>query len=662
MSIYLSPAEDQQLIENGYSPLPVDGKAAVAPGWQSGEMTPARMRSLRQEHPAARNTGLRTGTLAAIDIDIPNPEVAEAVKALAIEVLGPTPLIRVGSKGFMLCYRNAEPIRKVTVLTDAAVKGEFADKVEVLGTGLQFVAFGVHPQTKEPFRWIGKDDFDDEATPLTIALPALPSVSGGSISDFCERCASLLGSLGYPNPRVRKADEQTKVEREANVAEDAPANIARATTHLKNCVERGDVAVIGALGNDTIYELACALIDRFYLSEDKTAELMLEHWYPHCTPNTLDDDLRSIVSHAASYIQNEPGARALPPVAEAFRDALDKHTSDEPQADSDTADGAAKHIVLLDENSDEDDAPHRADKYLDLEFPPLRELIPVWCERNINTFLEGPAATQKSRAALQDAIALSAGLPVLGKDGTEPVECLYMNYENSPEEMSRRIHSICRVLQLSNKDEPVSPKGVQIWELRKNPRPILVVKREGVLITRFGQRFLSTIATRRNAGKHTLVIFDGLMDAIIFLDNTRNDDAMAMALIRLIDSWCAEYDFTAYSIVHPSRSSERGGSVGSYATAWTTKPRAIQTFKRVLSPYANAGPKAKITEDTPLDDIFYQRRVQKRSNGPEGERILLEYWKGGLRPHFPKAKVKPAPAVTQEPAEFTEDDEIEVPF
>ena len=144
------------------------------------------------------------------------------------------------------------------------------------------------------------------------------------------------------------------------------------------------------------------------------------------------------------------------------------------------------------------------------------------------------------------------------------------------------------------------------------------------------------------------------MDAIIFQDNTRNDDTTAMALIRLIDSWCMEYDFTAYSIVHPSRSSERGNSIGSYATAWTTKPRAIQTFKRVLSPWAGGGPKAKITEDTPLQDIFYQRRVQKRSNGPEGERMLLEYWKGGLRPHLPQTK----PARVEDAASSVEDEEV----
>lgn len=650
MSTFLTPAEDKQLIDNGYEPIPIQGKAAVATAWQTGPITPDRMTALREVYPEARGTGLRTGRLAAIDIDVRDKAHTEAIVALADKVLGPTPLKRFGSKGLLLCYRNDEPIRKISILTDAAVPGEFADKVEVLGTGLQFAAFGIHPDTEKPYEWIGTTDFDEIATPLNTPVDTLPNVTKANCEEFSTECARLLAGAGYSNPRVRTAYEGDKAKRETDAEQDAPQNVTRAIQHLQNCVSKGHVAVIGALGNDTIYDLACCLLDRFYLSQDTVERLMLEHWYPHCIPNTMEDECRLIISHAASYMQNEPGARALPPVVDTFAGAIAALVGKDGPGEATNSDmGQAQQIILQDENHDEDDGPIDAAEYIGMEFPPLRELVPTWCERNTNTFLEGPAATQKSRAALQDAISLNAGLPVMGKEGIEQCETIYLNYENSPEEMARRVHLICKFLQGNNKSEPVNPRGVHIWELRKNPRPIITVSRDkGVLITRFGRRFLSLIATRRNYGKHTLVVFDGLMDAIIFHDNTRNDDTVAMSLIRLIDSWCIEYDFSAYSIVHPSRSSERGNSVGSYATAWTTKPRAIQTFKRVLSPFAGGGPKAKITEDTPIDDIFYQRRVQKRSNGPEGDRMLLEYWKGGLRPHYPPKKNRPQAEIPNE--------------
>jgi hypothetical protein len=66
------------------------------------------------------------------------------------------------------------------------------------------------------------------------------------------------------------------------------------------------------------------LRDRFFLSYEKTESLMLEHWYPHCTPNTLVEDCRAIISHAFEYAQNEAGASALPPVGDAFKGTLEK--------------------------------------------------------------------------------------------------------------------------------------------------------------------------------------------------------------------------------------------------------------------------------------------------------------------------------------------------
>src|SRR5208282_4212108 len=90
--------------------------------------------------------------------------------------------------------------------------------------------------------------------------------------------------------------------------------------------------------------------------------------------------------------------------------------------------GPAQTLILQDEDHDEDDQPIPANEYQNKQFPPLRELVPIWCERNTNTFLEGPAATQKSRAALQDAICFTAGLPILGQTINEQTETIYLNY------------------------------------------------------------------------------------------------------------------------------------------------------------------------------------------------------------------------------------------
>jgi hypothetical protein len=48
----------------------------------------------------------------------------------------------------------------------------------------------------------------------------------------------------------------------------------------------------------------------------------------------------------------------------------------------------------------------------------------------------------------------------------------------------------------------------------------------------------------------------------------------------MIDDYCAEFDATWISILHPSRAGEDRAGGGSYAPAWTTVPRGIHRFTR----------------------------------------------------------------------------------
>jgi hypothetical protein len=316
---------DAHLLQSGYEAIVLAGKAPVSQAWQSGPITLDRIKAMRTAYPEARNTGLRTGKLVGIDIDVRNPEKTKSIIALAEQVLGETKLHRLGSKGMLLCYRNESPIRKISILTDAD------DKVEILGAGQQYVAFGIHPDTNKPYRWVREDEFGEVASPITVPFDALPCATPENLISFANKCAELLGTLGCGNPQVRTPYQGEKKTREASIEENSAANIGRAIEHLQNCVARGEVAIIGQFGNDTIYELACLLRDRFFLSYEKTESLMLEHWYPHCTPNTLVDECRAIISHAFEYAQNEAGAWAVPPVREAFKEALRDLSNDNEQ-------------------------------------------------------------------------------------------------------------------------------------------------------------------------------------------------------------------------------------------------------------------------------------------------------------------------------------------
>ncbi len=290
---------------------------------------------MRQDNPQATNTGCRTDDTPTIDIDLRDAEQTQCLTDIATRIVGTaTPMERFGSKGRALVYQTRIPFRKITIAVSKEEAKARQDaglpnaQIEILGIGQQFVAFGEHPDTHREYTWL-VDRFDEDAddglsiaTPLNTRRDALPELTEPLALEIARQFAEQLKAWGYGNVVVKGRYVGDMKTRQTDIEEDARANIDRAIAHLKNCVERGEVAVLGALGNDTIYELACLLRDRFYLSEEVIAEIMLAHWYPHCLPNTLEDECRSIIAHAIEYMQNEPGASVIPPASEAFKSAL----------------------------------------------------------------------------------------------------------------------------------------------------------------------------------------------------------------------------------------------------------------------------------------------------------------------------------------------------
>jgi hypothetical protein len=160
---------------HGFQPVPVKTgeKAPRNPGWQAIRGVPSFAK-------ATLNTGVNCTTLRAIDIDIDDAKSANTAVALAMECLGSTPLVRYrdGSSRRLLVYRGSGFKRIVKTM---------AGKVEVLGKGQQFVAFGVHPDGSE-FDW-------EIETPATLALESLPEVSVEAEVAFSAALIDALGSV-----------------------------------------------------------------------------------------------------------------------------------------------------------------------------------------------------------------------------------------------------------------------------------------------------------------------------------------------------------------------------------------------------------------------------------------------------------------------------------
>jgi P4 family phage/plasmid primase-like protien len=118
-------------------------------GWQTHETTHADVEQWERDH---ANIGLRTARFPAIDIDCDNEQLSQWIADIARETLGPAPS-RVGrAPKQLLLYRTDQPFKRVRLwLRDAESTQEYL--VEVLGTGQQFVAAGLHASTKRPYEW-----------------------------------------------------------------------------------------------------------------------------------------------------------------------------------------------------------------------------------------------------------------------------------------------------------------------------------------------------------------------------------------------------------------------------------------------------------------------------------------------------------------------------
>lgn len=132
------------LLAHGYQPVPVYSgtKKPFGFGWQS-------RRGMPPFNGEALSTGIVCHNVHAIDIDIDDQEAANRAVLETEDMLGTTPLhrFRVGSARRLLLYAG--------VGTKRILKTS-AGKIEFLGVGQQFVAYGIHPDGSR-FEWVSEE-------------------------------------------------------------------------------------------------------------------------------------------------------------------------------------------------------------------------------------------------------------------------------------------------------------------------------------------------------------------------------------------------------------------------------------------------------------------------------------------------------------------------
>lgn len=190
-SIAEAAATRERLWDAGFRPVAVhnpirgdekSGKAPLGRGWRAEAMLNPPMVTKLNAVAHALNTGILCDGLRAVDIDVDDRVLATRVAILANHLLGEAPVrYRDSGSRVLLLYRAAEGQPGKIVLPSPN------GKIEVLGAGQQFVAFGAH-HSGATLRWLSE-------APGDIAASGLLPVTEGQIHAFLVEAAVILGAV-----------------------------------------------------------------------------------------------------------------------------------------------------------------------------------------------------------------------------------------------------------------------------------------------------------------------------------------------------------------------------------------------------------------------------------------------------------------------------------
>jgi Bifunctional DNA primase/polymerase, N-terminal len=192
----------QALVDHGFTPIPVIGKAPPFKSWQKIEnVSHSMLEAWGRNFPRATNTGILTKYTPTLDADILNEPAAIAIEELVRE--------RFEERGYVLPrigrppkrafpFRTVDPFAKITVnLIDA--NGDAGEKIEFLCDGQQIVAAGIHPDTLKPYIW-------PLGNPTDIARDDLPDINEAEARQIVDDIVELVcRDFGYTRAQGRSA-------------------------------------------------------------------------------------------------------------------------------------------------------------------------------------------------------------------------------------------------------------------------------------------------------------------------------------------------------------------------------------------------------------------------------------------------------------------------
>jgi Bifunctional DNA primase/polymerase, N-terminal len=195
------------LATHGYRVTPVKGKDACMPNWPTARWNAGQMAGIARNYPDATNTGLVCGELVGLDIDTPDQETADAIRAMVAQLPGFVAApYRIGKAPKCLyAFRATEPRDKLT--TSKYIINGHDCQLEVFGRRSQFVAYGIHPGTLAPYEW-------HNGSPAETPFADLPEITPEAIDALLQRAEAYFaerGALKTPPSKPREGSATSAV-------------------------------------------------------------------------------------------------------------------------------------------------------------------------------------------------------------------------------------------------------------------------------------------------------------------------------------------------------------------------------------------------------------------------------------------------------------------
>ncbi|TFW56129.1 hypothetical protein CT676_37035 [Bradyrhizobium sp. MOS001] len=194
----------KRLLQAGYLPLPTEGKKPPIAGWQNIVADEGEIDGWFHQYPTALNTGILTRTTPAVDIDVYDPDVAQAIEMMLWDLIGTRGMVRFGQAPKRAAlFRTETPFGKISTpvfMSPTAPR----HRVEVLCNGQQIVVLGTHPGTGNPYSWHGGEPGD-------VARADLPELTEALAREFVTKATDIM----------RAQQGWTEEVREANLAQHA---------------------------------------------------------------------------------------------------------------------------------------------------------------------------------------------------------------------------------------------------------------------------------------------------------------------------------------------------------------------------------------------------------------------------------------------------------